>query len=167
MADKYFKGVKVPSHKEVGDVVRPACSGLADYIEECGREDPDKHCWGDLLMMSQMHYSRKEVIAALKAMKLKGWSCFIAHTWAPATEDLVRAFIDAREGKLECSTWFAKVIRRGTLYGAVGLARDIWKKERDRWKYSIELGECSDEKFVEEIIKWFENTEVIHASNNG
>ena len=167
MVDKYFKGVKVPLHSEVAEVVRPVCQGLADYIEDCGKKDPDKHCWGDLLMISQMNYTRKEVILALKAMKLKGWACFIAHTWAPATQELVRAFEKARNDELECSTWFARLVRSNTFYGSVGLARDIWKQERDKWKYSIGLGECSDDKFVEQIINWFEKTEVIRASNNG
>jgi len=167
VADKFFKGVKVPTHNEVGIVIRPVCAGLADFIEDCGKQDPDRHCWGDLLMMAQIEYSRKEVVLALKAMKLKGWSCFIAHTWAPATQELVTAFQSARKGEVECKTWFAKAIRRGTLYGAVGLARTVWKTERNKWKFAVEIDKCSDEEFVEKIIEWFEKTEVIHASNNG
>jgi len=167
VADKYFKGVKVPSHKEVAQVVRSVCPGLADYIEDCGKKDPDKHCWGDLLLMSQMRYSRKEVILAIKAMKLKGWACFIAHTWAPATQELITAFESARERELECSTWFTRAVRRATLYGAVGLARDVWKLERDKWFSSVGLTEYTDEEFVEKIINWFENTEGIYATNNG
>ena len=151
-----FFPLVAPKHKDVATILEPEYPVFATTIRNVNRY---ANCWGDLILIGQKELSPADGANVLKLLAANGWKQHIIVAWCPLTEKLWTEYLEAKnlEGKYANSEKRAKKYRERTIYGTVGLIRDLWKQIRQKWIQNQSLKNERDPIFFEKIILYLEN----------
>jgi hypothetical protein len=144
-----------PKHKDVATTLESKYPAFATIVRNACQSE---NCWGDLILVGQKELSPADGADVLKILADNGWKRNIITAWCPLTKKLWAEYLEARDlkGKYANSEDRARRYRERTIYGTVGLIRDLWKQIRQKWMQDQSLKNDRDSVFFEKIISYLE-----------
>lgn len=152
--------MEVPTHEEVAACLRDSQPGVSEMVlAAASTEDRRKrNCWGDLVMQVQHEFGPHDVAVAFRRLYLKGWGPNIVKTWCPYSRRLWEEVCKAKGLQDEYAGLEEKdrKARRRTIFGALALVQELWRRERAEWMRRWSLRSDDDPAFFNCIVLYLE-----------